>query len=73
MEATTAFECRGCGKYMPGTVDGPIESGCGEILHIDGPRHVCPDCLGKEEVLMPYWLDGYINAEFAPCEATSNG
>ena len=68
MEVTTSFECRGCAACLPGTYFGPLERGCGVILNIDGPNHVCPDCLGNEDVLATYWLDGYINAQFAPCE-----
>ena len=44
----TTFECRCCGRYVDGWSNGTVEeSGWGTISRIDGPNHICPECIAK--------------------------
>lgn len=51
-ERATSFECRTCSELVDGWTDGAVtERGWRSIEHIDGPNAICPDCVGKPDVL----------------------
>lgn len=60
----TTFECRCCGRSVDGWSDGTTEEpGWGTIMRIDGPNHICPDCIAEgPEALSFLREDGYDHA-----------
>ena len=57
----TIFTCRCCGRSVGGFYSGrTVEQGWRFLDRIDGPNHVCPDCVSQgAAVLQPLQEDGF--------------
>ena len=59
----TTFGCIGCGLYVTGACDGTCrDAGWRTVDNIDGPNHICPECVGLFDWNECLIEDGYENA-----------
>lgn len=70
---STIFECRCCDRVSNGYNDGSVtEPGWHDILNIDGPNAICPDCVKDPTALDSLRADGYYDAHVGPARPVAS-
>jgi hypothetical protein len=62
MQTETTFTCRCCGRYAEGFFDGrTVEAGWRYLERLDGPDHICPDCVKQGDNALEHLRQDYEN------------